>query len=1792
MTVAGFAFDQTERLTVRLHGLIRSYPRGVGIIKEFIQNADDAGARYLKVVLDRRSHAADRLPDPRMRALLGPALLLCNDKRFSEKDLLAIRRIGESSKVESGPKTGRFGLGFNTAYNVTDYPSFLSNDAVYCFDPHQNAVAHPPHYGRGWRITDLWSDAPDWPAAFECGGLCEGETDYNGTIFRLPIRTPAQAARSEISQDPFTVDDFRAIVTAAAAMGSELLLFTKHLLELNVVEIDEAGSTTVRLHIETINLDEVQAKRTTIVAALKGELSALLESWGERRQELELVHYQHHFRVNCGEPREELWQIVNGFARGKEQELLEAALEMVRHGEKAVPWVGAAARLDADGKIIPVAGNLYCALPLPVAIRLPVHINGYFDLDSSRQRLTADQGDLGAGMAARVRWNRALMEQGAAMAWALLIRDLARTFPDGFYSIWPDPLDQSNPLSQQLARGVYGLLTRWKVLRARRSDHVVAVYANQLQLPPSEWRDALLEPLVADGMRLPDPALPPHVEEGLSGELRALTPPALRQRLRRDNDLDTALELADRACLRRRDWVEALLKFCLSDKSEEISGLPLAMTSDGRLRAFGHQAIFIATEAMRALFAGFPSWFLDAEFERATGVHPVPAANLFRMRIHDLVDRLSEIVGDTAPHPFHPTQPSPPNQDWLRALFQLLASHKLEDATIALLKERPIIPGSDGQLHHACGGAQTPLLPPEGEDNEALLPVLRKVGIPFISVEWANAIRPIAAQHPILVPRLGGPALLHALFSRRDGLGRLDNASVEPLLDFLAEPRWSYTDDGFQKLRQLPIFPASTGIVRAGDDRVYLPAGFQPPSIGLDIHLLEGGERWKSLFGRMKVSQLDERRFALDCLLPKMPSLPPQPRRDALTWIRDNLFKLLMDPTQKELRTKVADVPAVVAIVAGKRLWRSIRQLHDPTSDVIKEVLGDAALYPDKNEYRDHPELWDRLFLELGMERKPRPDELYVRLRSLAERGLDAEKDLHRAFEHVTKNWDELSKLTLTFGANRVPMPKALADLAWFPPRRESKKLCFRAAETRLHRAPELYLDEDLVGSEAPVALWSVPADFATALGFRRVPELPRVVKHFENVLAAWESDNHAGVAPEEYGKAASPIYRYLSRLSDKPGHNVDVTYTLKAEDSRALDLLRGRPCLWDPRTQRFWLPAHTFSTPVPFFGPRRVHLEGEPLTKDALDRLGRRGEPRPADFVDFIRELHADDRVLMDTERLSIIESLRRLVDADVPSDLPLLTRDDRLAPPSKLYQDDAPWLRDRLKGIAVTAAEVPQTLLERLGVRRVSASFEEKLVDVEAGAADALAQDTCRQLASRLRLPAFLGGIVRLVRHFHGPDSEVDATPIQHLRIQPAKRLEAEVFLDGTRSLGRSEVKYFYLPQGNALLITGNSKTRLISFLARTIERLLGELAPENLAPLEHMLSCEETEIDEVLDEDHITDARVEDAEIDWSAVDASATAEAPAKDDPHESARREEAAFWSADGTLADEGDVTGSDKPRAEISSSPGTMSFGAGSSEHWSASSSMPRDWSSLLARLVDKPLALDPNTPWSDASGDRPPIEPGAGRSFVDRGGAGGQSIMIDPEGAPEALSETDQREMAECEEAALERVMELECAESRRPERNVEPQLGYDIVSHGTDGPRYIQVKGLARDWRDHPVQLTHSQVACMLAHGDRAWLYVVERLRGTPRDHRIHNPASRIGRIRFDATWAAFADDAPGMREPAEGMRLLGPDGLIGVIVEVRKTTHSSRLTVEMPGGGKTSLNYRPSVHRLEAGRGHDAT
>ena len=112
-------FGQKADLCVRIREILRNYPEGSSILKELIQNADDAGAAQLTFVLDVRRHRREQLWSSNMAELHGPALLAYNNSKFTKTDFESIQRIGASLKKETskGVKTGRFGVGFNSVYH-------------------------------------------------------------------------------------------------------------------------------------------------------------------------------------------------------------------------------------------------------------------------------------------------------------------------------------------------------------------------------------------------------------------------------------------------------------------------------------------------------------------------------------------------------------------------------------------------------------------------------------------------------------------------------------------------------------------------------------------------------------------------------------------------------------------------------------------------------------------------------------------------------------------------------------------------------------------------------------------------------------------------------------------------------------------------------------------------------------------------------------------------------------------------------------------------------------------------------------------------------------------------------------------------------------------------------------------------------------------------------------------------------------------------------------------------------------------------------------------------------------------------------------------------------------------------------------------------------------------------------------------------------------------------------------------------------------------------------------------
>ncbi|KIO23555.1 hypothetical protein M407DRAFT_27006 [Tulasnella calospora MUT 4182] len=130
-------------VTSIVKNILDNYPAGSAILREILQNTDDAGAQTQCRHLSLTHVSSTRtLVDPVPGVCQGPAITATNDAYFEAKDWIAIRRIHNSSKTQGETSTGKYGLGFRSCYHITDNPHVLYNDTLLVLDPHQRVEAY------------------------------------------------------------------------------------------------------------------------------------------------------------------------------------------------------------------------------------------------------------------------------------------------------------------------------------------------------------------------------------------------------------------------------------------------------------------------------------------------------------------------------------------------------------------------------------------------------------------------------------------------------------------------------------------------------------------------------------------------------------------------------------------------------------------------------------------------------------------------------------------------------------------------------------------------------------------------------------------------------------------------------------------------------------------------------------------------------------------------------------------------------------------------------------------------------------------------------------------------------------------------------------------------------------------------------------------------------------------------------------------------------------------------------------------------------------------------------------------------------------------------------------------------------------------------------------------------------------------------------------------------------------------------------------------------------------------
>ena len=516
----GEEFGQEEKLTTRLSRLLEDYKDGLAVLKELVQNADDAGATDVRFLYDERTNedAMTFLIDDGMKKCQGPALWVYNDATFKDEDFVNITKLNEATKVHDTEKIGKFGLGFNAVYNLTDVPMFVSKNYFVILDPNTSHLrtiiknkAKPGiriDLNKGVKNLQTFKNQfKPFNGVFGCDlTLRKEDNSYDGTLFRFPLRTREQAAVSEIRDKCYDEHEMRKLLKMFLVKANSLLLFTQNVFRVGLYFLPKSSDQNLQpLLMFQVNkslaqggilrelsfpiiLPDTAQKLGAEQKKLLGQSNFLQASSKVKKNskmrkvkpnefpessiavDLECVFTKvgaSFFEISELPSREvERWLIVSSMGDGESLEFAKSDPSLLPSGGVAVQLL-----LTEFNTFLPKPednGTVFCYLPLPIHSGLPVFINGSFAVDSNRRRL---QGKLEDDKTCYgEEWNNVLMTDSISTAYLCLLEDLKKILPgDGsyvFHSLWPRAFDVNEhcwsvvkSFYKQIADGTHALFS-------------------------------------------------------------------------------------------------------------------------------------------------------------------------------------------------------------------------------------------------------------------------------------------------------------------------------------------------------------------------------------------------------------------------------------------------------------------------------------------------------------------------------------------------------------------------------------------------------------------------------------------------------------------------------------------------------------------------------------------------------------------------------------------------------------------------------------------------------------------------------------------------------------------------------------------------------------------------------------------------------------------------------------------------------------------------------------------------------------------------------------------------------------------------------------------------------------------------------------------------------------------------------------------------------------------------------------------------------------------------------------
>ena len=477
----GVEFGQREELTRRIQNIIRDYPFDITLLKELLQNADDAKAKKLHIILDKRTHGKNSLISENWQKLQGPSLLVWNDSIFSDKDLKGIQEVGLGSKYSDSETIGQYGIGFNVVYHLTDCPSFITGGETLCImDPHCMYAEGATTLSPGRMYTNLSNGFlghfEDMSSTYLINGVDNlPEPIQHGSLFRFPLRHSKELVQSSKIVDhscgevqPMTADRLEKELMKWFPDIKGAMLFLQHISEIKFMVIEDNTRKLNTVHHYSCCIPDKEEFSTSIT-----KFGNYVSNFNHSQPISDRVFYPLIITEHTENSKNmtEKWLIQQGIG-----DLNKQGVNWI-YSRRVKPRHGIAAPLNVCSSTRDKKKQLYCFLPLPTSIDLPVHINGSFILDSNRRDLwsPSDPNELDD----KSRWNQNLFV-AIASSYAEFLKQCKSYYVDETYSTWRTAIQDINKFCEVFPLDTMTKNKKFKRLNVKELYNIVIEFNSNI----------------------------------------------------------------------------------------------------------------------------------------------------------------------------------------------------------------------------------------------------------------------------------------------------------------------------------------------------------------------------------------------------------------------------------------------------------------------------------------------------------------------------------------------------------------------------------------------------------------------------------------------------------------------------------------------------------------------------------------------------------------------------------------------------------------------------------------------------------------------------------------------------------------------------------------------------------------------------------------------------------------------------------------------------------------------------------------------------------------------------------------------------------------------------------------------------------------------------------------------------------------------------------------------------------------------------------------------------------------